>query len=118
MIYIVDDDEFVRRGFALLCRSADLDFMSFEKAEDFISMIELGENDILVLDMNMPGMHGCDVLDFLVKNEIFLPVIIITGYDDAANRDCAKKYGAVAYLHKPVDGQALIDLIRYSVNPV
>jgi AmiR/NasT family two-component response regulator len=49
---------------------------------------------------------------------MYIPVIIITAYDEPASRDCAKKYGAIAYLRKPIDGEALIDLIKYSISYV
>jgi FixJ family two-component response regulator len=118
MIHIIDDDVFVRRGFSLLFRSAGLYSDSFGSAEEFIAECKQGDNDILILDMHMPGMNGCDFLEYLVKHEIYIPVIIITAYDEPASRDCAKRYGAIAYLRKPVDGDALIDLVKYSVNPV
>jgi two-component system, LuxR family, response regulator FixJ len=118
MIYIIDDDKYVRKGFEILFKSAGLESDSYESAEDFLEVMKPAENDIILLDMHMPGMNGCELLDHLTKHEIFLPVIIVTAYDEPASRECAKNYGAVAYLRKPIDSEALIDLIKYSVNPV
>jgi FixJ family two-component response regulator len=61
-------------------------------------------------------MSGCDLLDHFLKVKLRIPVIVITAFDDQISRDCAKKYGALAYMRKPVDGEALVDLIKYSVN--
>lgn len=116
MIYIIDDDPNVRDGFMLLLKSAGYKCSSFESAEKFLKIYEAGENDLLILDIHLPGMSGCALMEYLRKNNMHLPVIIITGYDDEATRTEAKNYGAVAYLRKPVDGEALLDLIRYKID--
>ena len=118
MIYIIDDDPFVRRGFNLLFKSAGLESSAIGSAEDFLAGFIHKDRDVLILDMHMPGMNGCDLLEYLANKEIFIPVIIVTAFDEPASRECARKYGALAYLRKPVDGEALIDLVKYSVNPV
>ena len=118
MINIVDDDPFVRRGFTMLFKSAGFPSLAFGSAEEFLADFKTGDSDVLILDMHMPGMNGCDLLEYLANREIFIPVIIVTAYDEPTSRECARKYGAVAYLRKPVDGEALIDLVRYSVHPV
>lgn len=118
MVYIIDDDKYVRRGFEILFKSAGLDCTSFGSAEEFLEILHLVENDIIILDMHMPGMNGCELLEYLTAHEKYVPVIVITAYDEPASRDCAKKFGALAYLRKPVDSEALIDMIKYSMNPV
>jgi FixJ family two-component response regulator len=118
MIYIIDDDKYVRKGFEILFKSAGLESISCASAEEFIAGMKDVENDIILLDMHMPGMNGCELLEYLSKREIFYSVIVLTAYDEAASRDGAKKYGALAYLRKPVDSEALLDLIKYTVNPV
>lgn len=118
MIYIIDDDKYVIRGFEILFKSAGLQCASFKSAEEFIDVLPVAEADIIILDMHMPGMNGCDLLNYLTAHEMYFPVIVITAYDEPLSRECAKNYGALAYLRKPVDSEALIDLIKYSVNPV
>jgi FixJ family two-component response regulator len=114
MIYIVDDDQYVRRGLGMLLKSAGFEHLSLASAEEFLTSYKPSEHEILILDMHMPGMDGCDLLKYFNEHGIYIPVIIITAYDEQASRDCAKKYGAIAYLRKPIDGEALIDLIKYS----
>jgi FixJ family two-component response regulator len=118
MIYIIDDDQYVRRSFEILFKSAGLECNSFGSALEFLNAAHLIENDIIILDIHMPGMDGCELLQYLSTLELYLPVIVITAYDEAASRECAKKYGALAYLRKPVDSEALIDLIKYSTQSV
>ena len=115
MIYIIDDDKYVRRGFGMLLESAGFEHNSFESAEDFIENAHPTEHDLMLLDIHMPGLGGCDLLEYLTDNGLHIPVIVITAFDEPASRECAKNYGALAYLRKPVDGEALIDLIKYSI---
>lgn len=118
MIYIIDDDLHVRRGFGILLKSAGYESKSFASAEEFLEQSKPGSGDLLILDYHMPGMNGCNLLEYFLEKKLHIPVIIITAFDDEISRACAKKYGALAYLRKPVDGEALIDLIKYSVNVV
>lgn len=118
MIHIIDDDKYVRRGFETLCKSAGFNYTSYGSAEEFLKAPHSVENDIIILDMHMPGMNGCEFLEYLSSNEMFFPVIVITAYDETVSRECAKNYGAIAYLRKPVDSEALIDLVKYSISKV
>jgi two-component system response regulator HydG/two-component system response regulator AtoC len=112
MIYIVDDDKCVLRGFQILLRSEGLESTAFECAEEFIKLWDHNENDLLILDMHMPGISGCYLLEYLEKKNLHLPVIIVTAYDVQASRDCSKRYGTLAYLLKPVDSDVLLNLIK------
>lgn len=116
MIYIVDDDRNVRDGFMMLLKSSGYKCRAFESAEDFIKDYEAGENDLLILDIHLPGMDGCLLMEYLRRNDLHLQVIIITAYDEQTSRTAAKNYGAIAYLRKPVDGEALIDLIKFNLG--
>lgn len=116
MICIIDDDISIRRSFGLLFKSAEMEYRSFASAEDFLNSYIYDRENVLILDMQLPGMNGCELLNKLASQGIKLPVIIVTAIDDIEIRECAKKYGVVAILRKPVDGEALIDLINYYVN--
>ena len=114
MVYLVDDDKSVRRAFELFLKSAGLDFRSFGSANDFLAVYKQGLQDTLVLDLNLPGMSGCDLLTELDRQGIHLPVIVVTAFDDATSREKCRQYGVKAYLRKPVDGETLIDIIQYN----
>ena len=112
MIYIVDDDKYVLRGFQILLKSEGLESTAYESAEEFIKSWDEDEDDILILDIHMPGMSGCNLLEDLEKRNLHLPVIIVTAYDEPASRNCSKRYGTLAYLLKPVESETLLNLIK------
>jgi FixJ family two-component response regulator len=114
MIYIIDDDKSVRRGFEMFLKSAELDLTSFENAEAFLSEVKPQPKDILILDLHLPGMNGCELLNKLKANGVHIPVIIVTAFDEPESRNACKEYGVIAFMRKPVDSEALLDLITYS----
>jgi FixJ family two-component response regulator len=66
--------------------------------------------------MVMPGMNGCDLLEYFTEKKIRMNVIVVTAYDTPSARACAVKYGAIAFLRKPVDGNSLLDMVKYKYN--
>jgi FixJ family two-component response regulator len=112
MIYFIDDDESTRSAFDLLLESFGLDFSSFGSAEEFLSTVSITMKDILVLDLNLPGMSGLDLLRKFSLEKIQIPVIIVTASDDAKSCESCNQYGVKAYLRKPVNGKVLIDLLN------
>ena len=118
MVYLIDDDKSIRRAFELFLKSAGLPFVSFGTATEFLSATEFksGQMDTLVLDLNLPGMSGSDLLEKLRTDGIHIPVIVVTAFDNLQGREICRKYGVKAYLRKPVDGEALIDLIKYNLT--
>jgi FixJ family two-component response regulator len=116
LVYVIDDDESMRRAFQLLFRSADFDAQAFCSAEEFLETASLGDSSCIILDMRMPGMTGLDLQKELASRKIRIPVIGISAYDDEATRGLARAFGAVAFFRKPVDDQALIDMIHWSLG--
>jgi two-component system chemotaxis response regulator CheY len=103
-ILIVDDSATLRRMVRAALRP--LDGVRFTEAGNGLEAIErlsLAPVDLLVLDLNMPDMHGMEVLGFLRSQEAFrpLPVVILTTRDDEVSRSAALAAGANAYLCKP-----------------
>jgi FixJ family two-component response regulator len=116
MVYIIDDDESVRRAFRLLLSSAHIDHKPFSCADDFLSSYKEEEKDLLVLDMNLPGLNGIELLETIQKRKLHLTIVVVTAKDDLKNREYCRQYGVKAYMRKPVDGEALLDIIRYSIH--
>jgi len=116
MIYIIDDNVNVRRAFETLLESAELEYKSFGSANSFLSGEMPTANDLIVLDINLPEINGLDTLKKFSAENRFIPVIVVTATDDEKIRECCRKYGVKAFLRKPVDGEALIDLIKYHIQ--
>jgi FixJ family two-component response regulator len=116
MIFIVDNDQNIREGYRMLLKSAGFDCKSFETAEEFLKNFHEEETELLLLDIHLHGMNGFALLEKLEKEGSHLPVIIITAYDENESRVQARKYGVMAYLRKPIDSEALIDLIKYNLD--
>jgi two-component system, LuxR family, response regulator FixJ len=116
MIFIIDDDLSMQRAFLLLLRSAGFDAKAFSSAREFLMYSPVGDNDCIILDLRMPGMNGFDLMEKLISKGIHTPVICVTAFDDAKSREQARELGAAAYFTKPVDDQALIDSINWSIR--
>ena len=113
MIHLVDDDSSIRRALTMLAKSANFDIDDFSSADEFLKCESIMDNDCLILDVNMPGKNGFEILKELEKRGRKLKVIILTAYDNSDNRALAKKYGVQAFFRKPCDSQALIDTINF-----
>jgi len=115
MVYVIDDDESVRRGLKRLLRSADLEVETFSSGEEFLSSPRQGENACIVIDVRMPGLTGFDLQQKLFSQGIGMPVIVISASDDTQTREYARELGAVVFFRKPVDDQALLDAIWWAI---
>jgi FixJ family two-component response regulator len=116
LVYVIDDDESMRRAFQLLFLSADFDVQVFRSAEKFLESGSLSEDSCIILDMRMPGMTGLELQKELASRKIGIPVIGVSAYDDRPTRDLARALGAVAFFRKPVDDQALVDAILWAMG--
>ena len=79
-----------------------------------IEQLAVAPISLMVLDLNMPDMHGLEVLGFVRANQKFhsIPIIVLTTRDDAGSRDAAAKAGATRYLTKPFKPEALLTEAR------
>ena len=115
-VYVVDDDEDVRRALARLIRSAGMDVRVFASGEEFLEAAPPPEHACLVLDIRMHGMSGMDLHRELIRRGPNIPVIYVTAHDSQEARSEAHSIGAVGYFRKPVDGSALLDAIAWAVS--
>jgi two-component system chemotaxis response regulator CheY len=109
-ILIVDDSPTIRKMVAASLQS--LDDVAFEEASNGLEAIERLARDrsyLVVLDLNMPDMHGLEVLQFIRRHEQYrqIPVIVLTTKYDAETRKAALDQGASVYMTKPFDPSAL-----------
>jgi FixJ family two-component response regulator len=111
-VYVVDDDESIRRALKRLLRSMGYHAVTFESAEDFMDAAPGGGKGCLVLDIRLPGMTGLDLQEKLSSSGAKYEVIFMTAHDNPQWRERAKKAGAIAYLKKPFDEEALLGAIQ------
>jgi FixJ family two-component response regulator len=117
-VYIVDDDESVRRGLSRLIRSAGLEPLPFESPERFLAEVdEDNTHACILLDITMPHLSGLEVRARLNERGIDLPVIAVSARDDDETRNRARALGVQLFLRKPVDDQALLDAIEWVSGP-
>ncbi len=115
-IYIVDDDESVRRALGRLIRSAGLTSEIFSSGESFLANLPEKARGCLVIDIQMPGLTGHDVQEELLGRRTAIRVIALSAQDDDKTRERARKLGAVSFFRKPVDDQALLDAIQWTMD--
>jgi len=109
-ILIVDDSPTIRRMVAASLQTiGDVSFQEASNGMEAIEMLTRARMNLMILDLNMPDMHGLDVLKFVRAHEQFrsLPIIILTTKYDAESRKSALDAGASRYLTKPFDPTSL-----------
>lgn len=116
VVYIVDDDEELRRAVAQVLRTVSYHAIEFGRPEEFLAHFEPQRHACLVLDIRMPGMSGLQVQQRLNAAGAILPVIFITGHGDIAMAVQAMKDGAFDFLTKPFREQDLLDRINNALQ--
>ncbi len=111
-VYIVDDDDGMRRALALLMSTVGYQALAFARPTDFLAKYDANQPGCLVLDVRMPEMSGLEVQQHLNRKGSMLPVILITGHGDIPMAVQAMKDGAFDFLQKPFRDQDLIDRIN------
>ncbi|HUQ88585.1 MAG TPA: response regulator [Vicinamibacterales bacterium] len=109
-ILIVDDSPTIRRMVKASLTPMGIDFIEAASGLEAIERLALGPIQLMVLDLNMPDMHGLEVLGFVRANQKFqqLPVLVLTTRDDKESRTAAMQAGATSYLTKPFTPQTLL----------
>jgi FixJ family two-component response regulator len=110
-VYVVDDDESVRKALKRLITFSGMQADVFGSIEEFIGCGFEDKPGCLVLDVHMLGGTGFDLKAHLDASAIEMPVIFITAHDSEETRRRAKEAGAKSYLEKPFDDKALLDAI-------
>ncbi len=116
IVFIVDDDDSVRKALTRLVKSVDLNVETFASADDFLKRESHNGPACLVLDIRMPGLSGLDLQDELVAAGRTLPIIFISGHGNIPISVRAMKAGAVDFIEKPFEDQSLLDAINHSLK--
>jgi FixJ family two-component response regulator len=110
-IAIVDDDPSVLKALTRLLRARAYEAKTYGSAREFLAALPEGAPECLVVDLQMPEMSGVELLQYLARNDIQIPTIIITAHGDAEGRERCELAGAVAFLAKPVQDTSLFAAI-------
>jgi FixJ family two-component response regulator len=110
-IYIIDDDESVRKALTRLMRSAGIRCYTYDDPELFLSEVQNDCCSCIIMDIAMPHLNGFDLFTKLKEKGITVPVVAVSAHDDNESLRMAQDMGVKFYLRKPVDDQALLDAI-------
>ena len=116
IVFIVDDDDSVRKALTRLINSVGLNVETFASAHDFLKRQPHNGPACLVLDIRMPGLSGLDLQDELVAAGRTLPIIFISAHGSIPISVRAMKAGAVDFIEKPFEDQTLLDAINQSLK--
>ena len=111
LVAVIDDEEPVRIALARLLRIHGLRVATFGSGESFLLGLADCDPGCALLDLQMPGLTGFDVLKRLNPGSGGLPVVIMTAHDEPGLQETCMLRGAAAYLLKPLDGEALVQAI-------
>ena len=115
-VYVIDDDDSVRRALARLLMSAGLEVRVFDSASAFLQAECPPENACIVADVRMKGMSGLDLQRELKRAGAPLRFIFVTAHDTQETRAEAIQAGGTAFFLKPVDDQDLLDAIHWALS--
>ena len=108
LVYVVEDDDALRDSLCWLIESAGYRVAAFSSAEHFLAYVEPGTGACVVLDVRMPGMNGLELQERLIKRQLHMPVIFISGHGDVPMAVHAIKRGAIDFLEKPFQDHELL----------
>ena len=111
-VAIVDDDDSMRDALQGLLKAVGLPAQAFASAEEFLKSGQHRHTACLIADIRMPGMSGLELQAQLNAEHCRIPTIFITAHGDEKMRMQALRAGAVEFLAKPFDDEALLESVR------
>lgn len=115
-VYVVDDDDAVRRSMTRLLRAAGCETETFASAEELLARAPISEPGCVLLDVQMPGMSGIELFERLSEAGVALPVVFLTARGTIPMSVRAMKEGAVDFLVKPVTEDVLFQALEQAIT--
>jgi len=112
LVHVVDDDDSVRRSAAFMLKHAGYRVESYVSGVAFLKEAKNADRGCVLLDVRMPEMDGLEVQQEMVKRGIDMPVVILTGHGDVGDAVKAMRAGAVNFIEKPYEKEALLSAIE------
>jgi two-component system response regulator FixJ len=116
VVHVIDDDEALRESLSFLLGTAHFEVRVYDSAVRFLEGLGQAEPGCIITDVRMPGVSGLDLLRQLAALGATFAVIVITGHGDVPLAVEAMKLGAVDFLEKPFDDNALIAAVQSALN--
>ncbi|GAB3509382.1 response regulator transcription factor [Pseudoxanthomonas daejeonensis] len=116
LVHIVDDDPDVLKALARLLASDGFEVALSGSTREFLEAYDPATTGCIVLDLSMPGTDGLELQAMLARQGVSQPVIFLTGCGDIASSVRAMKAGAIDFLTKPVDVEALLEAVKRGVS--
>ncbi len=116
VVCVVDDDEAVRESLQILLETMGYGVMGFESGPQFLEACQAIDTGCVLLDVRMPKMSGMEVQQKLLEKRPDLPVVIVTGHGDIAMAVQAMRAGAVDFIEKPFQEEALLQTIETALS--
>jgi FixJ family two-component response regulator len=116
IVFVVDDDISVRESLELLISFAGWQPELFASAEEFLVHPRVLVPNCLILDVSLPDLDGLELQKLIASDRRDMPIIFITGHGDIPMTVQAMKAGAVEFLTKPFDDEALLSAIQHALE--
>ena len=116
IVHVIDDDQAARHSLAFLLRANSFKVEAYESGVAFLNVAPSLRSGCVITDVRMPEISGMELLRRLQELRTRLPVIVITGHGDVPLAVEAMKSGAVDFLEKPFDDNALLTAVRSALS--
>ena len=116
LVAVVDDDDSIRNALQGLLKAVGVTAAAFASAEEFLTSAQKQHIACLIADIRMPGMSGLELQAKLNAERCRIPIIFITAHGDEKMRMQALRAGAVEFLAKPFDDEALLKSVRAALE--
>ena len=115
-VFVVDDDDSMRRALSYLLLSAGFGVETYSSAEEFMTREQYDGVGCIILDVSMPGLSGMDLQEKLIRSAYSIPIIFLTGHGELTMGVQAMKKGAVDFLTKPCDDEQLLGAVHSAIE--
>jgi FixJ family two-component response regulator len=116
VVFVVDDDISIRESLELLIRHEGWQPLLFETAQEFLRHPTPTAPSCLILDVYLPDLNGLDVQERVAADRASMPIFFLTGRGDVPMTVRAMKAGAIEFLTKPFEDEALLSAIRHAIK--
>jgi two-component system, LuxR family, response regulator FixJ len=115
-VFIVDDDDAVRNAVQTLVESIDIQTCVYNNVQSFLDEYNPEQPGCLVLDVRLPQLSGLELQEYLLRKEIKMPIIFVSGHSTVSMAVRTLKAGAIDFLEKPFNDQELLDSIQRALE--